>query len=119
MKNNSKYFKNSECEYFPCHKVDGDYFNCMFCCCPLFVLGDKCGARLSYGGKFEIYDGATLETIAPEYDIPNMYLLEDSAFIESVNTGVKNRNHIENILESAKLLDVLYKSAEKRAEIEL
>ena len=82
-------------------------------------LGDKCGARLSYGGKFEIYDGATLETIAPEYDIPNMYLLEDSAFIESVNTGVKNRNHIENILESAKLLDVLYKSAEKRAEIEL
>jgi len=80
-------------------------------------LGDKCGARLSYGGKFEIYDGATLETIAPEYDIPDMYLCEDKAFIESVKTGVKDRNNIINILESAKLLDSLYESAEKKQEV--
>ena len=32
-------------------------------------------------------------------------------------TGVKNRNHIDNILESAKLLDALYASAEKKEEI--
>lgn len=82
-------------------------------------LGDKCGARLKYGEKFEIYDGQTLETIAPEYDIPNMYLCEDKAFIESVTTGVKNRNHIDNILESAKLLDALYQSAEIKGEIKL
>jgi predicted dehydrogenase len=82
-------------------------------------LGDKCGARLSYGGKFEIYDGATLETIAPDYDIPNMYLREDEAFLESIETGVKNRNHIVNILESAKLLETLYQSAEKKGEIVL
>lgn len=82
-------------------------------------LGDKCGARLKYGKKFEIYDGQTLETIAPEYDIPNMYLCEDKAFIESVTTGVKNRNHIDNILESAKLLDALYQSAEIKGEIKL
>ena len=82
-------------------------------------LGDKCGARLSYGGKFEIYDGATLETIAPDYDIPNMYLREDEAFLESIETGVKNRNHIVNILESAKLLETLYQSAEKKGEIML
>lgn len=80
-------------------------------------LGDKCGARLTYGGKFELYRGDTLETVAPEYDIPNMYLCEDMAFIESVNTGVKTRNYIDNILESAKLLDGLYASAEKRQEI--
>lgn len=80
-------------------------------------LGDKCGARLSYGGKFELYDGATLETITPEYDIPDMYLEEDKAFIESVNTGVKNRSNIENVLESAKLLDRLYASAESRQEV--
>ena len=79
-------------------------------------LGDKAGARLSYGGKFEIYDGATLETIAPEYDIPDMYFREDVAFLESIDTGVKNRNHIDNILESAKLLDALYQSAEKKQE---
>lgn len=82
-------------------------------------LGDKAGARLTYGGKFEIYDGATLETIAPEYDIPDMYFREDEAFLESIDTGVKNRNHIDNILESAKLLDALYQSAEKKQEVVL
>lgn len=81
-------------------------------------LGDKCGARLSYGGKFEITDGSTLETITPEYDIPNMYLCESKAFVESVITGVKNRSHIDNILESAKLLDTLYVSAEKKSEVQ-
>ncbi len=82
-------------------------------------LGDKAGARLTYGGKFEIYDGETLETIKPEYDIPNMYLCENEAFVESVKTGVKNRNHISNILETMKLLDTLYKSAEIGEEIRL
>jgi len=82
-------------------------------------MGDKAGARLSYGGKFEIYEGSTLETVAPEYDIPDMYLREDMAFIESFETGVKDRNNIENILESAKLLDTLYQSAEKKGEIVL
>lgn len=82
-------------------------------------LGDKAGARLKYGGKFELYDGTTLEKIAPEYDIPNMYLEENKAFIESIETGIKNKNNIENILESAKLLDCLYQSAERKEEIKL
>lgn len=82
-------------------------------------LGDKAGARLTYGGKFEIYDGETLETITPEYEIPNMYLCEDNAFVDSITTGVKNRNNIENILESMKLLNSLYESSEQRKEVEL
>ena len=82
-------------------------------------LGDKCGARLTYGGKFELTDGSTLQTETPEYEIPNMYLCENKAFIESITTGEKNRCHIDNILESAKLLDVLYASAEKKEEIKL
>ena len=80
-------------------------------------MGDKGGARLNYGGKFEFYDGATLETINPEYDIPNMYLCEDTAFVQSIETGVKDKNNIEYILESMKLLDALYASAEKKEEI--
>ncbi len=48
MKNNSSYFKNDECEYFPCHKTTGEYFNCMFCHCPLYALGDKCGGNFVY-----------------------------------------------------------------------
>ena len=81
-------------------------------------LGDKGGARLKYGDKFEFFDGATLETEKPEYDIPDMYVKENNAFLESITTGEKTRNHIDNILESAKLLDMLYQSAEKRREIE-
>lgn len=80
-------------------------------------MGDKGGARLTYGGKFEFYDGETLETIAPEYDIPNMYLCENKAFIESVETGVKNKSNVAEVLESMKLLDSLYKSSDEKKEI--
>lgn len=80
-------------------------------------MGDKGGARLTYGGKFTFYDGATLEEIQPEYDIPNMFLEEDKAFIRSITTGEKERNHIDNVLASAKLLDALYQSAEMQKEI--
>ena len=80
-------------------------------------LGDKKGARLTYLGKFELFDSQTLETIKPDYEIPNLYSCEDEAFIESITTGEKNRCYIENILESMKLLDALYTSAEKKEEI--
>ena len=82
-------------------------------------LGDKGGARLEYGNKFVFCNGETLETEAPEYEIPNMYLREDEDFIKSIKTGEKNRNHIDNILESARLLDSLYASAEIKKEINL
>ena len=82
-------------------------------------LGDKGGVRLDYGKRFTFFDGQTLQSEAPEYEIPNMYLCEDEDFIKSCNTGVKNRNNIENILESAKLLDALYASAEQKKEITL
>ena len=81
-------------------------------------LGDKGGARLSYGGKFTFFDGSTLSAETPEYEIPNMYLREDADFINSVLAGEKTRNHIDYVLESARLLDSLYKSAEIRKEIE-
>lgn len=82
-------------------------------------MGDKCGARLTYGGKFEIYDGATLETVQPEYEIPDMYLAEDRAFFHSLETGEKDKNNIDNILESMLLLDRLYRSAEENCEVEI
>lgn len=82
-------------------------------------MGDKGGARLDYYGKFEFFDGKNLQTITPEYDVPDMYQCENAAFIESFTTGVKNKSNIENILESMKLLDTLYKSAELKKEIQL
>ena len=44
-----KYFSHKECEFFPCHKCDDvDNFNCLFCYCPLYFLGDKCGGNSKY-----------------------------------------------------------------------
>ena len=80
-------------------------------------LGDKKGVRLAYGAQLKITDASTLQTITTEHEIPGMYLREDEAFIESVQTGERNRNYITNILESMKLLDYLYRSAEAREEI--
>ena len=40
------FFQHKECEFFPCHPTnDPDSFNCLFCYCPLYALGDKCGWR--------------------------------------------------------------------------
>ncbi len=48
-KNSYRFFCNKECQYFPCHKTeDLDNFNCLFCYCPLYALGDKCGGNFRY-----------------------------------------------------------------------
>lgn len=48
-KNSCKYYQNRECEYFPCHKgANEEFFNCLFCYCPLYALGDKCGGNFRY-----------------------------------------------------------------------
>ena len=82
-------------------------------------LGDKGGARLTYGKQFEFCSAETLETVVTDHEIPNMYLREDEDFLRCIYTGEKNRNHIENILESMKLLDSLYQSADAHKEISL
>ena len=47
-----KFFSNTKCEYFPCHKTnDPENFNCLFCYCPLYALKDKCGGNFSYTEK--------------------------------------------------------------------
>lgn len=50
MKQNShSFFQNRDCKYFPCHKVtDDSEFNCLFCYCPLYALGDQCGGNSRY-----------------------------------------------------------------------
>lgn len=46
---NYDFFQNRECEYFPCHAgADPDNFSCLFCFCPLYALGDKCGGNFTY-----------------------------------------------------------------------
>ena len=79
--------------------------------------GDKGGARLKYGGQFIFCDGSTLETAESKIELSNMYYCEDRDFLCSIETGEKNRNYIDNILESMKLLDSLYASADIQKEI--
>ena len=44
-----KFNQNRACEFFPCHKgVKEEEFNCLFCYCPLYALGDKCGGNFIY-----------------------------------------------------------------------
>lgn len=44
-----KFFQNQKCEFFPCHKgVEEESFNCLFCYCPLYPLGDRCGGNFCY-----------------------------------------------------------------------
>ena len=39
MENSSRFFRNTACAYFPCHKgADPLLFNCLFCYCPLYFL---------------------------------------------------------------------------------
>lgn len=47
-KNDYSFFQNRECQYFPCHKMDAENFNCLFCYCPLYALGDRCGGHFAY-----------------------------------------------------------------------
>ncbi len=53
MKNSFSFFKNTECECFPCHKsADTEDFNCLFCFCPLYCRGNC-------GGNFRITENGT------------------------------------------------------------
>lgn len=44
-----KFFSHKQCEYFPCHQTDSpETFNCLFCYCPLYVLGERCNGNFTY-----------------------------------------------------------------------
>ena len=44
-----RYFQNRDCAYFPCHQgADPKNFNCLFCYCPLYALGDQCDGAFTY-----------------------------------------------------------------------
>ena len=50
--NDYSFFQNRECAYFPCHAgADKETFNCLFCYCPLYALGERCGGKFTYTEK--------------------------------------------------------------------
>ena len=47
-KNDHTFFTNTDCKYFPCHAKAGEDFNCLFCYCPLYSMGDRCGGNFAF-----------------------------------------------------------------------
>ena len=65
-----KFFQNRDCEYFPCHQgIREDCFNCLFCYCPLYALGDRCGGCFRYTADgFKDCSGCIRPHLAGNYD---------------------------------------------------
>ncbi len=43
------FFQHQDCEFFPCHEgIERSDFNCLFCYCPLYALGERCGGNYRY-----------------------------------------------------------------------
>jgi Zn-finger protein len=52
MRPSYRYHRNKKCEYFPCHQgINKRRFNCLFCYCPLYPLGNACGGSFRYTEK--------------------------------------------------------------------
>lgn len=82
------------------------------------ILGDKGGARL-YSSHFTYYNGDSLEAVESQKYEESAFLREDRAFLEAVGTGEKTKSYIDNILESMKVLEYIYRSADANSEIRL
>lgn len=67
---NYKFFQHKNCEFFPCHaKANPETFNCLFCYCPLYALGDKCGGAFKYTDNgFKDCTNCLLPHIPKNYD---------------------------------------------------
>lgn len=88
-------------------------------------MGDKGGIRLQYGKGFTYYtskDGKLVEE-TPDLDVSthfaDMFQNEINSFIKCTQTGEKLPSHIDNAIISAKILQGIYDSSEKKQEIKL
>ena len=84
-------------------------------------LGDRGGARLSYTHNFVLWttdEDGNVQKVEKIFNIPDMYMVEDGEFLDAVMTGEKNDQYVDEILESARLLQLLYDSAKIKKEID-
>ena len=65
-----QFFQNRDCEFFPCHQgIQEECFNCLFCYCPLYALGDQCGGCFQYTtGGIKDCSGCIRPHLAENYD---------------------------------------------------
>jgi predicted dehydrogenase len=83
-------------------------------------MGTKGGIRLNYGGDFVYYsarDGALTEEKFSLGTGGFDYAAEINSFIKSVRTRVPNQAHIDNAINTSKIMDAIYRSNEEQREI--
>lgn len=69
MNNSYRFFNNRDCKYFPCHKgIKDENFNCLFCYCPLYFAGDKCGGNFKMYGKIKDCSNCLIPHHSESYD---------------------------------------------------
>ncbi|WP_299734645.1 cysteine-rich small domain-containing protein [uncultured Endozoicomonas sp.] len=68
VNNGSRFFRNTECEYFPCHKAPKpEHFNCLMCFCPLYLM-DDCGGKNTFKSGIKICTDCTIPHAPKGYD---------------------------------------------------
>ena len=79
--NSYRYFKNDQCKYYPCHKIEeGQDFNCLFCYCPMNCY-DDCPGTPNYitresGKRIKDCTNCTFPHIPENYDYIVKFLSE-------------------------------------------
>ncbi|MDR0405522.1 MAG: Gfo/Idh/MocA family oxidoreductase [Clostridiales bacterium] len=88
-------------------------------------MGTKAGIRLNYGADFVQYGAAdgmltkTGYTLGAGGMFGGAFQNEIDAFLRCTETGEKLPSHIDTVLVTARLLDAIYRSAEKQEEVTL
>lgn len=117
--NDHSFFQNRSCEYFPCHKGAGEDFNCLFCYCPLYALGDRCGGSFRYTEKgIKDCSNCLLPHSPGGYD----YILKNFGRISDLakeNRKKEKPVHLEEYLSQVSPLDAgaMAKARERQAQL--
>ena len=82
MEHSHRFFSNEKCMFFPCHpNMEGEY-NCLFCYCPLYFLGEECGGDYRWAVheniKIKICSDCTLPHLPENYDLITGKLTEEA-----------------------------------------
>jgi len=71
------FLQHKECEFFPCHKTNcPEEFNCLFCYCPLYALGENCGGNFTYTKGYKDCSNCLVPHKKDNYDYVNQKLCE-------------------------------------------
>ncbi|MCR5249421.1 MAG: metal-binding protein [Lachnospiraceae bacterium] len=70
MENSSRFFANTSCSYYPCHKKIAEQ-NCLFCYCPLYHM-ENCPGNPRYvevrGRQLKDCSDCVFPHVAENYD---------------------------------------------------